>query len=201
MEAEWKFSFIRYPHADSNVPYHQPAGVFQGQLVRFRTLCNSICAFKQATTQLVRRKLSRGHKPWILVKGWNAHLQKFSNDRINNYSRLRQWFRRMLWWSQCNPMQPPSKRPYPLKHWVLKQQPLPNMQASDKKNGQQHSPAPSKKQQLKAQATKSLWIPKQQPVQDTNRQKQVTQSFYKPNSLSTCELQPTQYSNFPPTIT
>ena len=31
--AEWQFPFIRYPHADSNVPYHQPAGVFQGQLV------------------------------------------------------------------------------------------------------------------------------------------------------------------------
>ena len=65
--AEWKFSFIRYPHADSNVPYHHPAGVFQGQLVCFRTICNSIRAFKQATTQLVQRKLSRGHKPWILV--------------------------------------------------------------------------------------------------------------------------------------
>jgi len=33
--AEWKFPFLRYPHFDSNVPYHQPAGVFQGQLCCF----------------------------------------------------------------------------------------------------------------------------------------------------------------------
>ena len=65
------------PHADSNVPYHQPAGVFQGQLVRFRIICNSIKAFKHATTQLTRRQLARGQKPWIIIKGWNAHLQKF----------------------------------------------------------------------------------------------------------------------------
>jgi hypothetical protein len=39
--AEWKFLFIRYPHADSNVPDLQPVGVFQGQLVRFPTIRNS----------------------------------------------------------------------------------------------------------------------------------------------------------------
>ena len=29
--AEWTVPFLRYPHLDSNVFYHQPAGVFQGQ--------------------------------------------------------------------------------------------------------------------------------------------------------------------------
>jgi hypothetical protein len=72
--AEWQFPFIRYPHFDSNVPYHQPSGVFQGQLCRFRVICNSIKAFKDAVTQLVLRLLSRGHKPSLLVKGWNKHL-------------------------------------------------------------------------------------------------------------------------------
>ena len=88
--AEWQFSFLRYPHCDSNVPCHQPASVFQGQLCRFRMICNSIRAFKHAVSQLVLRMLSRGHRPAALVKGWNRHLQKHSNDRITNYSRLRQ---------------------------------------------------------------------------------------------------------------
>jgi hypothetical protein len=96
---EWPFKVIRYPHYDSNVPYHQPAGVFQGQLVRFRRICNSIKNFKHATTQLVIRLLGRGHHPSALSKGWNAHLQKFNSDRITNYSRLRSWFRRMLKWA------------------------------------------------------------------------------------------------------
>ena len=68
------------PHANSNVPYHQPAGVFQGQLVRFRIVCNSIQAFKYATTQLTLKLLARGHKPATLMKGWNKHLSKLCND-------------------------------------------------------------------------------------------------------------------------
>jgi hypothetical protein len=40
--AEWDFFVIRYPHFISNVPYHQPSGVFQGQLSRYRVVCNSI---------------------------------------------------------------------------------------------------------------------------------------------------------------
>jgi len=124
--AEWQFPFIRYPHFDSNVPYHQPSGVFQGQLCRFRVICNSIKAFKDAVTQLVLRLLSRGHKPSLLVKGWNKHLQKYCNDRFTNYSRLRQWFRRMLCWAQYHPLQPfcKSKAAMPFKQtnlkWVLK---------------------------------------------------------------------------------
>ena len=102
---EWPFDIIRYPHAVSNVPYHQPAGVIQGQLHRFRSICNSISAFKQATTQLVLRMLFRGHKPSIIMKGWNGHLAKFNNDRITNYTRLRHWFRRMLEWAIHHPIQ------------------------------------------------------------------------------------------------
>ena len=40
--AEWDFFVIRYPHFISNVPYHQPSGVFQGQLSHYRVVCNSI---------------------------------------------------------------------------------------------------------------------------------------------------------------
>ena len=81
------------------------------------------------------RQLARGQTPWIIIKGWNAHLQKFCNDRITNYSRLRQWFRRMLCWARHHPLQllkktwvqkqqrlkPPLEQPY--KKWVPKQQP------------------------------------------------------------------------------
>ena len=102
---EWPFDIIRYPHTDSNVPYHQPAGVIQGQLQRYGTICNSFSAFKFATTQLVLRILSRGHRPAVIMKGWNAHLMKFNNDRITNYTRLRHWFRRMLQWAIHNPLQ------------------------------------------------------------------------------------------------
>jgi hypothetical protein len=49
--AEWPFLVLRYPHAHSNVPYHQPSGVFQGQLVRFRIVCNSIAAFNPYCTR------------------------------------------------------------------------------------------------------------------------------------------------------
>ena len=49
--AEWPFLVLRYPHSASNVLYHQPAGVFQGQLVRYRIICNSIKNFKHATNK------------------------------------------------------------------------------------------------------------------------------------------------------
>ena len=71
--AEWPFLVLRYPHSQSNVPYHQPSGVFQGQLVRYRIICHTIKNFKHATTQMAIRMLQRDHKPVSLIKGWNAH--------------------------------------------------------------------------------------------------------------------------------
>ena len=97
--AEWPFLVLRYPHSASNVPCHQPAGVFQGQLVRYRIICNSIKNFKYATQQMVIKLLKRDHSPVTIMKGWNKHLSTFCNDRITNYSNLRNWFRRMLRWA------------------------------------------------------------------------------------------------------
>ena len=68
--AEWPFLVLRYPHSLSNVPYHQPPGVFQGQLVRFQIICNTLKNFKHATTQMVLRLLKRVHKAPILIQGW-----------------------------------------------------------------------------------------------------------------------------------
>jgi len=78
--AEWDFPVIRYPHAVSNVPYHQPAGVYQGQLCRFRVVCNSIRAFKHATAQLTLKMFALGHSVTSLIKGWNRHLVRFAKD-------------------------------------------------------------------------------------------------------------------------
>ena len=78
--ADWPFLVLRNPHFDSNVPYHQPSGVFQGQLVRYRIVRNTIKKFKYAITQMAPKLLGRGHKPPILIKAWNVHLQKYSQD-------------------------------------------------------------------------------------------------------------------------
>ena len=96
---EWNFPVIKYPHRASNSPYHQSAGVFQGQLSRFRSICNSIKDFKVAVTTLTVKMLHRDHHPKDLFKGWNGHLIKFSKDKKTNYSAFRKWFRRMLYWS------------------------------------------------------------------------------------------------------
>jgi len=108
--AEWNFPVIKYPHADSNAPYHQSAGVFQGQLSRFRIVCSAIKFFKIATTELTRKMLFRKHKALALIKGWNKHLTRCSTDKFTNHSRLRQWFRRMLTWVLHHPFQYKAKQ-------------------------------------------------------------------------------------------
>ncbi|GBG68049.1 hypothetical protein CBR_g1170 [Chara braunii] len=64
----WDFPVIRYPSATSNIPSHQPAGVFTGQLTRFEQICDNWRDFKTAATMLVRRLLSRGHAPSTLAR-------------------------------------------------------------------------------------------------------------------------------------
>lgn len=96
---EWSFPVLRYPHASTNAPSHTSRGIFQGQLYRYRTICNSLKAFKMATTSLAVHMLARDHQPAALLRAWNAHLLTFSNDRITHYPKLRYWFRRMLHWA------------------------------------------------------------------------------------------------------
>ena len=84
-------------HYTSNVPVHQSKGLLMCQLHRARTICNSL--FKIATTNVVLRLLMRQHPLKTLVKSWNSHLHKFSSDKITNYSQLRSWFNRMLYWA------------------------------------------------------------------------------------------------------
>jgi hypothetical protein len=49
---DYPFPVIKYSHFDSNSPTHQSSGIFQGQLVRFRHICNSMRDFKVAVTLL-----------------------------------------------------------------------------------------------------------------------------------------------------
>ena len=100
--SEYLFSVIKFSHYDSNSPEHQSAGIFQGQLVRYRHICNSMRDFKLAVTLLTLRMLSRGHPPTQLTKGWNKHLLRYPKDKNTNYSFLRRWFRRMLFWVASN---------------------------------------------------------------------------------------------------
>jgi hypothetical protein len=78
---EWNFPIVRYTHSFSNVPKHQSTGIFQGQLIRFRSICNSIKDFKIATSTLTVRMLQRGHLSSDISKAWNYYLMKFSNDK------------------------------------------------------------------------------------------------------------------------
>jgi len=100
--SEYLFSVIKFSHFDSDSPEHQSAGIFQGQLVRYRHICNSVKDFKMAVTLLTLRMLSRGHPPSQLTKGWNKLLLRYPKDRNTSYSFLRRWFRRMLYWVASN---------------------------------------------------------------------------------------------------
>jgi hypothetical protein len=55
--AEWGFHVIRYPSSRSNIPQHQPAGIFAGQLARFKKICNNKADFQQAAQLLTIRML------------------------------------------------------------------------------------------------------------------------------------------------
>lgn len=101
--ASWKnFPVIRYTHGDSNVPTHQSSGIVLSQLMRYRLICSSIKAFKVATSSLIRKLLEREHSCHCILKGWNAYLTRYKNDRITNIRKLRLWFRRMLKWASHN---------------------------------------------------------------------------------------------------
>jgi hypothetical protein len=97
--AEWGFHVIRYPSASSNTPAHQPAGVFSGQLARFKYICNNTRDFKLATTQLTLRMFQRGHSYTAMLKGWRAHLRSYYNINPKRLHRLSKWFRSMLRWA------------------------------------------------------------------------------------------------------
>jgi hypothetical protein len=99
---QWNFPVIKYPHADSNVPNHQSCGIVKGQLYRFRTICNTITAFKVATTSMVSHMLLRGHCAKDILKGWNSHLVQFHSDRFTNYLRFRMWFKKMCFWAELS---------------------------------------------------------------------------------------------------
>jgi hypothetical protein len=96
---EWgdvKVEVIKFPHHASNNSQYMTRGILVGQLHRIRTICNTIKGFKAGAQNVVTHMIKRGHDPVMLIRGWEAHLIKFSHDKITRYQELRGWFNRML---------------------------------------------------------------------------------------------------------
>ena len=112
---EWHFRVIRYPSAYSNVPMHQPAGVFIGQCARFWHICNNTLDFKIAVVALARRLLLRGHTPTTLKRAWAAFCRAVRSPPL--HKRISTWFPRALDWARCHPLPnatiPPLQEPPP----------------------------------------------------------------------------------------
>ena len=106
--AEWHFSVIRYPSVYSNIPHHQPSGVFTGQLTRFWHICNNVIDFKSAVTQLTLRLLIRGHAPSTLAQGWNKYVRRRHHNNHTFHCKRTRWFQRMVQWALHHPIPPPD---------------------------------------------------------------------------------------------
>jgi hypothetical protein len=92
------FPVLRYPSAFSNIPFHQPGGVFQGQLVRYGLICNNMEDFREAVKRLTLRMMERGHRFGVLVRAWSAYMHhRWELNELKTY-RLRTWFHRMGVW-------------------------------------------------------------------------------------------------------
>jgi hypothetical protein len=109
--AEWNFHVIRYPSAKSNIPTHQPAGIFTGQVTRFWQICNNTHDFKHAVTQLTLRLLLRGHYASTLAMGWNKYVQAQHTRTTPLTTKLKHWFKRMVKWALHHPLPDPNSQP------------------------------------------------------------------------------------------
>ena len=110
-EDDLKMPIIRYPHARSAVPGHQIAGVFKGQLVRHKTVCNNLRDFKDAVRALTFRMASRGHHGRKFVRSWHTFLRDYWDEETVHRWDLRGWYvrmerqlsrvsRRTAWWTR-----------------------------------------------------------------------------------------------------
>jgi hypothetical protein len=106
--SEWNFHVIRYPSKYSNIPIHQPAGIFTGQVTRFWQICNNVHDFKHAVTQLALRLLLRGHHASTLMKGWNKYVQRHHRRSTSLTTKVTHWFKRMVKWALNHPLPDPS---------------------------------------------------------------------------------------------
>lgn len=106
--AEWNFHVIRYPSKQSNIPIHQPAGIFTGQVTRFWHICNNIPDFKHAVTQLALRLLLRGHHTSTLMRGWNKYVQRHHRRSTAISIKVTHWFKRMVKWALRHPLPDPA---------------------------------------------------------------------------------------------
>ena len=97
--SEWNFPIVRYTHANSNIPSHITRGIFQGQLQRYRNICNCYKTFKMATSKLTVILLERNHYAGDLLKAWKCHVRKYSRDKGTNYNSFNKWFKKLMVWA------------------------------------------------------------------------------------------------------
>jgi hypothetical protein len=97
---EWDIPVLRYPHAMSNAPLHQTTGIYIGQLRRIYTICNAYSYFKVAVSNLTKHMVLRGHKSYLLLRGWNVFMTHHARDSKTNRENLRRWYRSMLFWAR-----------------------------------------------------------------------------------------------------
>lgn len=91
-QEEWNFAVIKYPHANSNIPWNQGAAVFKGQLIRYAVICNNLWDFQTAALRLAGRLIQRGHNSRLLIATWMKYLEERWPNQVAHKYRMQEWF-------------------------------------------------------------------------------------------------------------
>uniref|UniRef100_A0A0G4F6D7 Uncharacterized protein n=1 Tax=Chromera velia CCMP2878 TaxID=1169474 RepID=A0A0G4F6D7_9ALVE len=101
--ASYPYPIIKFPSARSNAPARQMSSVFQGQLARFKFVCSTLSAFREAAAHCTQQLMKRGATRSDLLHGWHTHVTRKWVQQKHLLSRLNGWFRRLLVWLSHNP--------------------------------------------------------------------------------------------------
>jgi len=109
-EDDLHIPIIRYPHADTNAPRHQIQGVFTGQVIRAKVVCNRLWTFRSTVTEILSRLLSRGYPLHRFFGPWHRFLRNYWTTREVQVLQLEQMFH-----SVCRQLSnhPPRTHPTP----------------------------------------------------------------------------------------
>ena len=91
-EEDMQMHIIRYPHSDSNVPRHQIKGIFIGQVIRAKVVCNRLTTFQQTVIETLRRLNRRGHPLHIFSGPWRQFLRSHWTEYETRQLQLQQLF-------------------------------------------------------------------------------------------------------------
>jgi hypothetical protein len=171
--AEWNFHVIRYPSKYSNIPIHQPAGIFTGQVTRFWQICNNILDFKHATTQLTLRLLLRGHCTSTLMKGWNKYVQRHHRRSTCLTTKITHWFKKMVKWALHHPLADPSKYAQPTSSQPTQPTTTPTNAEPDTSEPTAHAPSGSNASNACADPRTAARNTTQQPTTSQRKRKRT----------------------------